>query len=115
MASSHDLTIFWANRPAYNRFQVALDIQDACNLSGVVREFVKIVDDAKARPVAGVEGRRDPAVVLVLDKINDMCCRYGDVDTESYSLADKACRAHAADVTAKAALTAIEQALGVVS
>lgn len=41
-----DITIYWGNQETYNRFQVALDIQDAGNLRAIAREFVKVVDAA---------------------------------------------------------------------
>lgn len=49
----------------YNRWKVAMDIQDASNIRAVAREFVKIVDDANG-------ARDDAAVILLVSKIVSM-------------------------------------------
>lgn len=108
---------------SYNRFQVALDIQNACNLSGVAREFVKVVDDARAKPIVSGDQtmsdhwhlRRDPAVVLLVNKIESMvgsqesfAAAYAECEAQAPVVADADQRAAAATA---AALTAIEDAL----
>lgn len=66
----------------YNRFQVALDIQNACNPAGVARELVKIILDAQNDPASTgtMWVRKDPAVRLVIDKLLDLSGRPGFSD-----------------------------------
>lgn len=58
----------------YNRFQVALDIQNACNPSGVAIELVKIIKDAMDDPACKgtMAVRGDPAVAMVVQKLHDL-------------------------------------------
>jgi len=54
-----------------NRYQIALDIQDACNLRAVARELVKAVD--AAANAGGTDASYcDPAVVLIVGKIESL-------------------------------------------
>jgi len=72
MASEHDITIYWANKPEYNRHQVAIDIQDACNPRALARELVKIVDAAVNALDSTVPTWDDPAVILMINKLESM-------------------------------------------
>jgi hypothetical protein len=72
MSSEHDITIHWANKPEYNRFKVALEVQDAVNLRALAREFVKVVDTASdGKPTKDVWD--DAAVVLFVNKFETLC------------------------------------------
>jgi hypothetical protein len=70
MPTEHDISIPWANKPTYDRFAVALEIQDACNLHAVSRELVKVV--AAAALAGGPDVTDDPAVILVVSKIESL-------------------------------------------
>lgn len=63
----------------FNRFQQALDVQNACNPSGVSILLTEIIQDAMRNPIPGYGGTinvcKDPAVVLVIDKLHDMTGR----------------------------------------
>jgi len=89
----------------FNRFQQALDVQNACNPSGVALLLVEVIKDAMADP--NVRGTKavceDPAVALVVDKLSDMTGRIpflmksgadGQLvpTTKNYCNADEACR-----------------------
>lgn len=64
--------------------QSALDAQDACNLSGVVFSFAKVMQvicDEANRLGKGTEWKNQhPIVVLYLDKLADLarCCDRGN-------------------------------------
>lgn len=58
--------------PVYNRFEIAIAIQDAGNLRAIAREFVKVVDDAMADIKVTVDIWTDPAVVLFVAKLTDL-------------------------------------------
>ena len=65
--------------------QMALDVQNACNLSGVVYSFAKVMqaicDEANRQSGRGTEWKnRHPIVILFLDKLADLarCCDRGD-------------------------------------
>jgi hypothetical protein len=64
--------------------QTALDVQDACNLSGVVFTFaavMKAICERANQLGAGTEWKNQhPIVVLFLDKLADLarCCDRGD-------------------------------------
>jgi hypothetical protein len=62
-----------APEPAYNRFKVARDIQNACNMSGVARELIRVIEDAANDPQCG-RGRltHDPAVAALIDKLSSL-------------------------------------------
>jgi len=53
----------------------AIQVQDACNVSGVVHGFARameaVMDDCKSSDAA----RHHPITVLFMDKLNDMCGR----------------------------------------
>ena len=57
------------SRPKYNRFKVAIDIQDAGNLRAIAREFVKVVDAATEETKSTEATWADPAVVLFVNKL----------------------------------------------
>ena len=57
----------------YNRFHVALAMQDACNLQAISRAFVQIVDSAAADCGSTDATYTDPAVVLAVSKIESLC------------------------------------------
>jgi hypothetical protein len=71
--STADTILIYAPGPAYNRFQVARDIQNACNTSGVARELIRMMEDAALDRACG-RGRlaHDPAVVAVIDKLSSL-------------------------------------------
>jgi hypothetical protein len=58
----------------YNRFKVALDIQDAGNLKAIAREFVKVVDAAHEETKSTRDTWNDPAVVLLVNKLCSLTC-----------------------------------------
>jgi hypothetical protein len=55
-----------------NRFQEALDVQDACNLLAIARAFVEVCDDAMAEHRNTGKVWSDPAVGLVANKIESL-------------------------------------------
>src|SRR5258705_1672333 len=61
------------NNNTYNRFQVALDIQNAGNLRAIAREFVRVVDDAMAETQSTTATWDDAAVVLMVNKLESLC------------------------------------------
>jgi hypothetical protein len=56
----------------YNRFRVALEIQNAGNLRAIAREFVKVVDDAMAETQSTTATWDDAAVVLMVNKMESL-------------------------------------------
>jgi hypothetical protein len=58
-----------------NRFKDAIDIQNACNISGVARHLVATIDDVFNSPdyYGTTSLALDPAVRLVVHKLADMC------------------------------------------
>ena len=57
----------------------AIDVQDACNLSGVVQSFARVVSDL-GKHVQGTEARNThPIVVLFVSKLQSLSCGSGDV------------------------------------
>lgn len=87
MSSEHDITIWWNDKPTYNRHKVALEIQDAGNLRAIAREFVKVVDSAADETRSTEATWRDPAVVMVANKIESLV--YSDA---RFGEAYKACK-----------------------
>ncbi len=71
--------------PKYNRFKVALDIQDAGNMRAIAREFVKVVDDAMDDLKVTTEVWRDPAVILLILKLHELTgyAQFGDAYFEA--------------------------------
>jgi hypothetical protein len=67
-----DITIYWGNKAQYNRHQVALDVQDACNMRAIAREFVKVVDSAMEEHGNTSLVWSDPAVVLFVNKLESL-------------------------------------------
>jgi len=67
-----------------NRFQTAIDAQDACNLRALARQFVFVVDAAmeELRDTKGTWD--DPAVVLFVNKLESLC-RSDDRFSAAYS------------------------------
>lgn len=59
--------------PRTNRFRDALDVQDACNLSGVSAAFARIVKEVAVEVYANNGSTsdvwKDPAVILFASKI----------------------------------------------
>jgi hypothetical protein len=68
-----DHILIHAPEPGYNPFQVARDIQNACNTSGIARELIRVIEDPARDPQCG-RGRltHDPAVVAVIDKLSSL-------------------------------------------
>jgi hypothetical protein len=70
----------------YNRFRVALAMQDACNLRAIARAFVQIVDSAAADCGSTTATYDDAAVVLAVGKIESLC-HSDDRFSKSYDVA----------------------------
>jgi hypothetical protein len=70
----------------FNRFKIALDVQDAGNLRALAREFVKVVDQAMEETGSTMATWDDPAVVLFVNKFESLCR-----SDARYSAAYKAC------------------------
>jgi hypothetical protein len=85
--SEYDITIMWADRPAYSRHKVALDVQNAGNLRALAREFVKVVEAAHADTGSTTATWLDPAVVLFVNKFESLCR-----SEANYSAAYAACK-----------------------
>jgi hypothetical protein len=71
--SEHDITIYWGNKPTYNRHKVAIEVQDAGNLRALAREFVKVVDAAMEETTSTTATWEDPAVVMMVNKFESLC------------------------------------------
>ena len=84
MPSEHDVTIYWGNKPTYNRFKVALEVQDAVNMRALSREFVKVVDSAMDELKNTGEGWKDPAVILFVDKFASLGGSYNSHEGFGY-------------------------------
>ena len=58
-----------------NRFKDAIDIQNACNISGVARHLVRTIDDVHTSDhYTGTRSlAEDPAVRMIVHKLADMC------------------------------------------
>ena len=57
----------------FNRFQLALDVQNAGNLRAIAREFVRVVDQAMEDTQSTVATWEDAAVVLFVNKMESLC------------------------------------------
>lgn len=66
------ITIHWANKAVYNRFKVAVDVQDGGNLRALAREFVKVVDTADDELRSTKAVWDDAAVVLFVNKFESL-------------------------------------------
>ena len=54
-----------------NRFKTALELQDACNLRAIARKLVEAAD--QAADAGGTQASyNDPAVILIVDKIESL-------------------------------------------
>jgi hypothetical protein len=85
VASPFDITIHWANKETYDRFAVAVQVQDAGNLLALSREFVKVVDQAMAETGSTEKTWADPAVRLFVNKFESLCrseANYGEAYAE---------------------------------
>lgn len=58
---------------SYNRFAVAVQIQDAGNLRALAREFVRVVDAAMEETQSTTATWEDAAVVLFVNKFESLC------------------------------------------
>lgn len=56
----------------YDRFRVALDIQDAGNMRAIAREFVRVVDAAMHETQSTAATWADPAVILFVNKLESL-------------------------------------------
>lgn len=72
----------------------AILVQDACNLSGVARSFVEVIDTVKNLGLRGEEVNLHPIVVMFANKIADMTGNGGSFD--AFSKAYAACKELAA-------------------
>lgn len=61
----------------YNRFAIAIQIQNACNPIAITNELVRVMEDIKNSPnYRGMPSiTNDPAYVLIVDKLHDMTGR----------------------------------------
>lgn len=80
--SKHDIVIQFGNHATYNRFKVAVECQDASNIRAIARELVKVTD-AAATVLANVAS--DPAVILVINKLDSMVNGSGEHFAEAYA------------------------------
>ena len=80
-------------------YQNALSVQDACNLSGVVKSFADDMDVVNFEMNEGGHGEEfrgnHPVVVLYVDKLMQLTGNSG-ASFEAYSNAHKACKAKVA-------------------
>jgi hypothetical protein len=76
--------------PNYNRFEIALAIQDAVNLRAIARELVKAADAACDEGGGTLASYVDPAVIPIVNKIESLV-----YSTEHFSQAYAACQAQA--------------------
>ena len=54
-----------------NRFKTAIELQDACNLRAIARKLVEAADEAA--DAGGTQASYDdPAVILIVDKIESL-------------------------------------------
>jgi len=88
------IEIAWGNRETYNRFKVALEIQDAGNLRALAREFVKVVDAAMEETKSTTATWNDPAVMLFVNKFESLSRSNYEL---AYSKAYDICRQKAPD------------------
>jgi hypothetical protein len=58
-----------------NRFKTALDIQDACNLTAVVGVLHKMCLEVLHESQSTIQVTKDPAIIIMVDKINDLLGR----------------------------------------
>lgn len=70
--SKHDITIMWGDRLAYNRFRVAVEIQNGGNMRAIARELVKVVDSAMDELQSTEAVWSDPAVRLIVNKLESL-------------------------------------------
>ena len=73
-----------------NVYKEALLVQDACNMSGIARSLVKVIDTVRANGVTDTSSiNSHPAIQLFCDKMVDLArCR----DMDAYSIAYKICK-----------------------
>jgi hypothetical protein len=72
-----------------SRFQVAIDLQDACNLRAIARELVRATDEAANE--GGTDfSYRDAAVILIVNKIESLVhSNEGDNYSAAYDYATR--------------------------
>ncbi len=83
-----------------NIYQTALDVQDACNMSGVLFSFAECMKTINAEMREQGKGedyrRKHPVVILFLSKLNDMAGFSTDTSFSSFLPAYDACKEKAA-------------------
>ena len=83
-----------------NVYRQALLVQDACNISGVVISLGKLMEELCEQVPEGVNRgewlRSHPALLLYVDKVNDMMGRVGLAD-DRYVRAYEECCLRAAE------------------
>lgn len=78
-------------------YRTAVEIQDGCNLSGIVKAYadilVRICHDIHAAKGSTDEVNQHPISVLFADKIYDLATKHqrGENNHEAFSLAYSAC------------------------
>lgn len=70
-----------------NRFKTALALQDACNISGVARTLVTVIDEARSK---GIRAETDPAVQMVVYKLAALA-GFEPLSWEGYDKAHEMC------------------------
>jgi len=82
-----------------NIYQDAIDVQDACNISGVVNSLMNEVLPAVRQEITGtVAIARHPAVVMFVSKLGELT-GLGGGDMDTFSEAYLACRERAEQAT----------------
>lgn len=80
-----------------NIYQTALNVQDACNMSGVLFSFaecMKTINEEMRKQGEGEDYRRQhPVVIMFLSKLNSMAESF-----DSFSSAYDACKEKAASI-----------------
>ena len=71
----------------YNRFEVAIAVQDAGNMVALSKMFVKVVQDAMDELNSTMAVWDDPAVVLFVNKFESLCR-----SEDRFAAAYKVCR-----------------------
>ena len=94
LPSNQTIWVYQGERtPKYNRHKAALDLQDACNMRAIAREFVKICDDAHEELQDTGKVWRDAAVSIVVDKLMSLSL----IKTNSFDLAYQVCKEKATE------------------
>jgi len=69
--------------------KLAIDVQDACNLSGVVHSFADVCSNIMQNGGNSNTIKNNPAVILFVDKITNMI---GEIDFKKYNESYEICK-----------------------